>query len=773
MSDASCATLPESSAAPSLRSPAAKRAAAEISLAMRLTETYRRLADAHPAEREAAILAVQFPAMLADIRPGDLFAGTEPGERDYIVKFSPQLWCADTGEQAGYCLVRERLAAAAKLAEPEYAQMAKQLGDFWEAENTWSKAHAQWDEPMQALGKLKFGKDVAGAGPLISGGGLRLGGMMLDYDTLVRLGLPGLRQRILSAAATADQSKTPFYHGLLKTLDVLAACITHYRDQAMALAENETDAQRIDDLQQMAQTLETLLARAPQSLREALQLAWLYSVLSGVRSYGRMDIYLGDFYAHDIDSGVLTEEQAMRLLTGLWQQIFDRGHPSDTRIFIGGMGRRNEVNADRFAMAAMEVTRRFRKIIPCLTLRFHHGQNPALMQKALDVVGEGCLYPMLYNDDVNVPAVQREFGVPEQDAIGYLPLGCGEYILDHCSVGSPNTAMNVGKCVEAALHNGRCAVSKQLIGVATGPLETFDTFEKFYEAVKQQVRYVAPMLAKFQAIEYDVERRQAAFLMFSLVTDDCISRGISVVDGGARYRGACVEGFGFTNAGDSLAAIKRLVYDQKAMTLEHLVAALDANFVGYEKERALLLAVPKFGNDDAATDRMVVDFTSFICDEMMDAGKQAGLDYLLISSVNPGAYSQGYEAAASADGRRCGDPYAIGNSPTAGRDVSGITALLNSIARTNPENGGFITNLKFSKDFFAQQRAKLDALLATFWAKGGFQANITVVGRQDLENALKEPEKYPHVLVRIGGWSARFIDIEKRQQLEILARTLY
>jgi pyruvate-formate lyase len=752
-------------------------AAREIELAIRFTEAYRRHLEAPPAQREAACLAVQYPGILPDIRPGDLFAGRERKLLDYIVMFSPQQ-SGDGGGQAGYCLNSAYLKQMAEAAGPAYAQAARDLAEFWQQHSSNTQARAQWDNTLRNFCGRGM-KVQPGSGTLMGyGGNMRLAGMVLDYDTLLHLGLPGIRRRLSEAAgaATGDGSRTALFEGMRQALEVLDLSVRHYREQAVSMArEAESgDPARAAELRQMAEILEALRHRAPRSLREAIQLMWLYSVLACVRNYGRMDVYLGDFYACDIDSCRLSEDEAQRLLASLWRLIDGEGdHPWDTRIMLGGQGRRNQANADRFALAAMEVTRRYRKICPCLTLRFHRGQDKALMAKALDVIGEGCLYPMLYNDDINVAAVSRELEIPAQDALNYFPLGCGEYILEHMGIASPNTVFNVGKCVEAALHRGRCAISQHLIGADAGPLDSFDTFEKLYDAVKQQIRVLAPQLARTHAIEAHVHQRQSAFLLISLLTDDCLARDKSLVDGGVRYSGACVEGFGFTNAGDSLAAIRRVVYEQKSMTLEHLVAALDANFEGFAKERALLLAVPKYGNDDEATDCLVVDFSSFIAEEIMRAGKEAGLHHLVVSNVNPGGLWAGAQCAASADGRRRGEPFAIGNSPTAGRDVCGITALLNSIARSNPENGGAITNLKFSKEFFTRQRAKLESLLDTYWSRGGFQANITVVGRDDLENAMKEPEKYAHVMVRLGGWSARFIDLEKRTQLEVLARTLY
>ena len=215
----------------------------------------------------------------------------------------------------------------------------------------------------------------------------------------------------------------------------------------------------------MAAALEAITQRPPETLREAAQLAWLYTLISGTVNYGRMDVYLGSFYAADVDSGRLSEAQALRLMQSLWQLIADRKTTFNGRVFIGGRGRPDEASADRFALLAMEATRTVIEIEPQLTLRFYQGMNPALMAKALDMLGEGRTFPMLFNDDVNIPAVANGFGVPVKIAEQYLPYGCGEYCLDHLSFGSPNCSLNLLKALEGVLHHGVDVLTGEQIGL--------------------------------------------------------------------------------------------------------------------------------------------------------------------------------------------------------------------------------------------------------------------------------------------------------------------
>jgi len=261
--------------------------------------------------------------------------------------------------------------------------------------------------------------------------------------------------------------------------------------------------------------------------------------------------------------------------------------------------------------------------------------------------------------------------------------------------------------------------------------------------------------------------------MGSLLTEDCIAKGKPLLSGGANYIGACVMGHGFTNAADALTAIKQLVYDKKAYTLAEVIQALDANFDGYENLYKALVAAPKYGNDNSEADETVSRLWRDMTEAARKAGAEHGLDFLTVSSVNPGGYYMGWDMGATADGRHKSESYAIGNAPTAGSDKSGLTALMNSVLRTDPVNGGSVTNFKVSREFFMKERGKFEALFSAYWAGGGLQANITIVNKGDLEAAMKEPEKFPHLLVRLGGWTARFIDLDSYTQNEILRRTLY
>jgi pyruvate-formate lyase len=736
-------------------------------LDLKFTETYRRYQNEPLAIREAQCLRVLFPETFCPLQPGDLFAGRL---RIGTVGFGLE---QDSGGLAGFGICRwdgeetaDRLIESSGI-QGDYLRQVRDMLEFWKKETTFNK----YTERLPADLKRALSGEVGNVSCF------RLSGVLLDFDKLVHRGIPGLVEDVQvhrTRAAHAGRD-TNFYDGMQMALDLFVYVCRHYAHQAEALALATDDKDWKIELHTIARTLEKTIVSKPDTLREAAQLVWLYALISSVVNYGRMDVYLGDFYVHDIETGLLTEADAVRLLCSLWKLVADRNIVFNGRIIIGGRGRRNDANADRFALAAMEASRLVKETEPQLSLRFYTGMDPALFSKALDVIGEGRPYPMLYNDDVNVPAVMNAFNVSEVEAGQYLPYGCGEYALDHISIGSPNCNLMMLKALEVTLHNGKDGLDGKSMGIPTGEFTSFKTFEELWNAYTRQIEYHVHYQALAHALEYEIEGEESEFLYVSLLYDGCLERGLSFIKGGARYRGGAIETYGMVNAADSLAAIKDLVYDRKVLTAERLLAALDADFAGYERERKLLLDSPKYGNDNDQVDAMVQAVSDHASRYTHSQAHHAGLDYYLIVNINNYAnVYAGKRAAASADGRHAGEPLANGNTPTAGRDTSGVTAFLNSISKIDPSyHAGYVHNMKFSPQMFRENRPKTEALLNTYFAKGGTQAMLTVVGRGDLEAALREPEKYRNLIVRVGGFSARFVELAPEVQADLLARTLY
>ncbi|MEX1117137.1 MAG: pyruvate formate lyase family protein [Akkermansiaceae bacterium] len=732
-----------------------------------VTAAYRAHEHASPVAREIAVLQTQMATAFEPIEDDDLLAGRI---RYPLVSFSPE------PGGLGYACIADkiRLVIAERKLDATVRAEAKEMIAYWSTRTTAYKTRAAYPPTLAAiLPSDAWTTDSAAAFPLY-----RMAGTVLDYEKLLRLGLPGLTAEITDRLARAKEpAEREFLEGLREALQLIGDALRHYAAQARGLAADCGDADRVAELNAIATACAAVAERAPETFHEAMQLAWIYALASGTWNYGRVDDWLGTFLVRDLDAGRLTDERALDLVCSWWSLIKSYENQFNNRVFIGGRGRTNEAAADRFALLAITATRRVRLNQPQLSLRFYDGQNPELMARALDAIGEGCTFPMLYNDDVNIPAVACAFGLPESEAVHYTPYGCGEYVLSHRSVGTPNGVVNLTKCLELALRDGHDPVTRRQAGPHTGALSTIKSFEDLWRAYTTQLQHYLDALADQEKIEYDLTGQDAPFLFLSALYDDCISRAKPIFAGGVRHLGGTVETYGNTNAADSLSAIQHTVFQDRAFTLPQLVTALDANFAGPEAEavRQRLLAIPKYGNDDDAADAMAIRVHEHVCTHARAQAGRVGLDSNLVVVINNSANTiLGHQTAASPDGRRFGEPLANGNNPAPGADRNGITAFLSSLAKLDPSlHAGAVQNMKFSASLFTRHRAKLEAMLAAYWASGGTQAMITVVSRTDLEAAMVEPEKWAHLLVRVGGFSIRFIDLPRDVQCEVLSRTLY
>ena len=748
----------------------------DFSMELNFTEAYRKNSDKHIAIREAKCHAAQFPAVLSEIQDNDRLAG-----RTFWgwVGFSPHN--APGGAAYGYFCHEQKIIEALERGNIPIEQRdgVHEMLHFWKTETSKAKVEAAFTEKMLPV---LFRDEIVSLPynfkPLIANPIYRMAGVFVDYEKLLHLGIPGLINEIAECRdkAKAANSDHELFEGMLMALDVFNYSCHHYELQALEKAKAATDPKREKELLQLADVLKKNTLQKPESFYEALQLSWLYTLICGSLELGRVDIYLGDFYVNDIDNGVITEVEALSLMHSYWKLINDLFRDVDGRVIIGGRGRRNEKNADRFALLVLETMRTYgRAILPQTTLRFYEGMNPELMEKSITLIGDGHTFPLLYNDDVLVPGVAAAHDVPLEDAEQYMPLGCGEITIDHMGFGTPSGSLNVLKALDVTLRNGVDHITGKQLGLATGELKDFKTFDDFFDAFKKQLAFFIEILADHEDLEYVESAKHAPYLYLSMLYDDCIARGKAIFDGGIRYLGGSLESFGSVNSADSLTAIKKMVFDEKLISAEQLMEALNHNFVGYEREHKLLKEAPKYGNDDDYADAIMVELHDFMCNTIRDQRERTNLDWYLNVLINNKQNTiLGRWVGASADGRKAGREMANANTPSGGNDKKGVTALINSLVKPSHKiHAGTVQNMRFGRDFFTADRPRFEFLLDTYFKKGGAQAMITVINRGDLESALVEPEKHQDLFVRIGGFSARYIDLPRDVQLEILSRVTY
>lgn len=754
----------------------------ELQYLVEFTKVYRSEADKYL--REAKCLAFQIPRILVPMTEEDLIVGKV---KHGVVGFSPQY-----GGLYTYFFhnkqVEQMLEPAGDALDVELRNEVRSCHEFWQEEKTITKLqrrfterHADIEVSCNPFGP-NIGMDDARSLPdhptevsrtlgVGSYPTARIALTIPDDDKLVRLGIPGLRKEI--EEQIKKHGSGSFYQALLMMLDTVSEAAELYRKQALLLAE--TVPERAGQLNRTAHVLENIQNKAPASFQEGVQLYWLYGVISDQMNTGRMDVFLGDHYVHDVDHGILNQEQAIEILISLYEKYIFINKVHDTRVIIGGRGRRNEVNADRLATVILETSKRVKDVVPQLTLRYYRGMNQEVLDKALEVLGEGCSFPLLYSDETNIPAICKLYGVGKEEAQRYIPAGCGEYVLEAISTGTPNCGFNLQKAVELVLHNGDDAYMKCQAGPRTGEVEELDTFEAFWDAYRKQVEPEMLREAWGEAECYYVAAEEAGYLQLSLLMDDCLSNNKAMLEGGVRYLNGSPEIVGMVTAADSLTAIKKYVYDEKRFTLRQVKDMLDADFHGFEHERRLFLDAPKYGNNHTGADDMVMKVYEHVARCAIDCTEITGLDHYTMVSVNNSASADwGEYTMASACGRKAGDPLANANGASIGADQSGITALLHSMSKYDHSlHSGVINNVRISKELLRDSYEKVKALVCTFFEHNGTQLNLMVIGKEDLERAMVHPEEYRNLIVRIGGFSARFVTLNPIIQNEIIKRTTF
>lgn len=716
-------------------------------------------------QREVGCLSQLYPILFRQIEAEDCVVGRVDA---LPIGFGS---VTSVGGVGHYCNFDKLEALKNELPADTHARVDSLL-DYWQQHDIRSIYY------RQTLTETTLGKFVDVNYPAIATA--RLSGMYLDYNKLVDLGLNGMRaligDKLASARQQSDTKAVSLHQSFLGCLDIVEAVINKHIELCAKELESTPDLTRKHQLSDLIDALAAIRSEKPQTFLQGIQLTWLYSLCAGVVNYGRMDDYLGDLLVADLEAERITERQAINYIRSHYRLIEARKTTVNGRVVIGGLGRRNPETADVYCKLSIQAVRENKDTEPQFTLRIYKGMNQDVYNDALDAIGEGLTYPILYNDDVNVPAVMKSMQISELDAQHYVPFGCGEFVLSGKSVGTPNTCINILKILNISLTGGTDFWDGQDKSGGTallqpGQVNSFDDVMNNYKAL---LDFYIDLTANAQSFSYGVMNQQVGFLFTSMLTDDCIGRSKALLDGGVYKLGGTNETYGNTNAYDSLAAIKRVIFEDNKYSYAELIEALKVDFDGYDRMKYDLIQAPKFGNDDSYVDEIAVEMHEYICNGIKDSAARVGMDSYLVVIINNQVNTEwGRATSASADGRHRGVYMSNANNPQSGADKNGPTAMLNSLAKLKADvHAGSVQNMKFSKNMYQDKRMIVEALLDGYFEQGGPQIMVSVVGKGELEDAYHNPEKYPNLVVRVGGFSARFVNLDRDVQLEILNRTL-
>jgi len=641
--------------------------------------------------------------------------------------------------------------------------------------------------------------------------------LAVDNEKILKLGMNGLIEDVRQYRLTNDVStfdglkKEQFYKSVEIVLLAIQAHMVRYADLAEIMAKEEESPARRTELETIAENCRHISTRAPENFWQALQLSYFVQLMLQIESnghsvsFGRMDQFLNDYYVQDLENGTLEKPFALELLQSCWLKLLEvnkirsgahskasAGSPLYQNVCIGGQ-KLNEDGTPEDAVnplswAILESCGQLRSTQPNLSVRYHEGLDQAFLMGCIEVIKCGFGMPAFNNDEIVIPEFIK-LGVEREDAYNYASIGCIETAVPG-KWGYRCTGMsfiNFARILLAALNEGVDATS----GKAFLPHEkslakgNFDNFTEVMQSWREQVRYYTRKSIEIDTVVDTVLEQQAQDIFCSSLVDNCLERGKTVKEGGAKYDWVSGLQVGIANLGNSLAAVKHLVFDDAQISQPALAKALEEDFAGSENEQLrqrLINFAPKYGNDDDAVDSLLAEAYQAYIDELAQfvntrygRGPVGGGYYAGTSSISANV-PFGASTMATPDGRKAATPLAEGASPSSGSDRLGPTAVYNSVGKiqVNQILGGVLLNQKLSPAAVASEgdKLKLSMLIRTFFNHHkGWHVQYNIVSRDTLLAAKKNPEQYRDLVVRVAGYSAFFTALSPDAQDDIIART--
>jgi len=643
---------------------------------------------------------------------------------------------------------------------------------------------------------------VLGRG-LISDGMTRhhIGHSSFGYEKVLKKGFLGVKQDAEDRLGRIDwsdeqeQRKVPFLRAVIIAMDAAAGVGRKFAASARTAAAAETEAWRKAELEKIAEICERVPAHPARTFHEALQSAWFVQILNWAEtpitfaiSPGKVDQYLYPYYEKDFREGGITREAAQELVD-CWLMRFAQGVSpfipkagSGYHLDVGGLKADGSDATNDLSYMFIEGMMHTRMLEPNFGVMVHSKTPDSFLLKAgqLCVLGTG--HPMFLNNDIFVEnflarGTLGEPPVPLELARTSGAIGCNEpHVANYDSEFNVGPFLLLPQVLELALYDGWSQFHGKHMGVRSGDPRQFETFEALQAAYLKQLAHLAHHCEiSNKNSELTLAQRYPTIYTSALI-EDCIEKGLTREDGGARFNfGPCIATAGATDVGDSLAAIKKLVFDEKKITMAELLDALEKNFEGYDALREALLKAPKFGNDDDFVDDIVAWVMKSYCDEVVQHKNSRGGH--LVPYQNPLIWyvSTGRIIGALPSGRKAAEPLSDGISPTRGVDVNGPTAVFNSVSKI--DNAaiffGQTLNLRLDKAAFANDVGvrKLAAMIRTFVDQKIHHCQFNLVSSETLRAAQETPEEYQDLTVRVAGYVAYFTRLGKPVQDSIIERT--
>lgn len=629
-----------------------------------------------------------------------------------------------------------------------------------------------------------------------------------DYEKVLTRGFHSLKEEALEKLEKLDpmnvldtMEKKPFLEAMVTVCDAIVLWANRHADKAEEMAAEETDPVRKKELLEIAERCRRVPEYPARNFREAVQAQWFTQMFSrleqktgAIVSNGRMDQYLYPFYKKDLEEGILTEEEAMETLECLWVMMaqftdlcfsptggaFQEGYAHWEAVTIGGQTREGLDATNDLTYLFLRSKREFPLNYPDLAARIHASSPERYIREVAETIKQGSGYPKLFNDEEIILNLVSQ-GAPLEDAYDYAASGCAEVRMpNRDTFTGAHPYINLASVLEMVLYNGKTyKTGDEILGLQTGDPTKFSTYEEFWNAYEAQL---TNLLRHALIQEYSIIRLRPnhfACPLNSVLHDLCMASCRDLhsreIPGGIDIGFLDIIAYG--TAADSLAAIKKLVFEEKVLTMEEVIDALKCNFKGKEVIRQMMVHAPKYGNNDPYVDeiarkidKVYMEFTKVHCQEL---GIHMDPRMVPVTSHVP----FGKAVGATPNGRVAEFPLSDGASASHGSDVNGPTAVLlsNYFSKniTYRERGSRLINLKFTPACVAGEEGteKLSALIRTWCDLKLWFVQFNVVNRETLVEAKAHPENYRNLIVRVAGYSAYFTDLSSDLQDDIIERT--
>jgi trans-4-hydroxy-L-proline dehydratase len=627
------------------------------------------------------------------------------------------------------------------------------------------------------------------------------GHTVLGYR-MFKTGFLSVKQEIISALENLDFlndnqafEKSEELNAMSVACDAIIMYANRHADELDKLSKGEKDNERKKELIKMAAICRKVPANAPETIHEMLQHYWFIhlGVITELNPWdsfnpGRLDQHLYPVYKHEMESGSLTSDDLDDLLGCFWVKF--NNHPSPPKmgvtasesntytdfclINLGGVKSDGTDAVNEMSYILLDVIKEMRILQPSSMIQVSKKSPDRFIYKALDIIRTGFGQPSCFNTEAIIQELLRQ-GKTLIDARNGGASGCVETGAFGTEAYWLTGYFNLPKILEVTLNNGFDKRTKKLVGLKTGPVSDFKSFDEVVKAFELQVNYFADIKIRGNNI---IERTFAGWLpvpFLSLLVEDCIPNGKDYNNGGARYNTSYIQGVGLGSITDMLTSIKYNIYDNKKISWRELATALEADFSGYESsQHELIYNTPKFGNDDDYADQQAVTVFEIFYDSVNGRPNTRGGVHRINMLPTTSHVYFGSVTGATADGRNAFLPLSEGISPFQGADHNGPTSVIKSASKIDHlRTGGTLLNQKFSPSFFEDEESyeKLTALIRSYFSLDGHHVQFNVVNAETLREAQKNPERYRDLIVRVAGYSDYFNDLGEDLQNEIIRRT--